>query len=245
MDCDLARQLARFARPGELEAADAAALDRHLADCPTCATLVRGERAFDTQLARAMRAVPIPTGGRQRLAAHLLAARAAWWRRLWLCVGSALAVVVGGGIGWYYWSRPALDPAAVAQAAYEQSGLWRSNDEARETATAWLRQIHSGLRAPDELNYKLLAFEVRSDFAGLTSVPTLVFVRGDATARVYVVGAHAFRNLRALGEQPFEEGGCTVTARRYADMPGWVFILVTAGAPPDAFLRPAGPQPPA
>jgi len=244
MDCDLARRLALFARPGELDADAAAALDRHLADCPACAA-VRGERAFDTQMAKAMQAVPVPSGARERLSTRLAAARAAWWRRFWVCAGLGLALVVGSGVGLSYWLRPALDPAAVAQAAYEQSGLWRSNDEARETATTWLRAIDPDLHAPDELNYKLLAFEIQSKFAGLTAVPTLVFVRGDATARVYVVRENALKNLRALVDQPYEEGGCTVTARRYADMPKWVFVIVTAGAPPDAFVRPVQQQPPA
>src|SRR4051794_10131857 len=97
MDCDLARRLALFARPGELDAADAAALDRPPADRPACAA-VRGERAFDTQMARAMQAVPVPTGARRRLTTRLAAARAAWWRRVWVYVGLGMAVVAGGGV---------------------------------------------------------------------------------------------------------------------------------------------------
>jgi hypothetical protein len=88
-----------------------------------------------------------------------------------------------------------------------------------------------------------VAFLERSNFEGLPSVPTLVFTRGTATARIYVVRASAFKNLDAL-EQPVEEGGCTVAVRRYAELPGWAFIVVTSGGPIEFFLRPnVSPQP--
>jgi hypothetical protein len=133
----------------------------------------------------------------------------------------------------------------VAQNAYERSGMSRSNEEARDSATAWLRQFDSRLYAPAEFDYKLLAFVTTSDFEGLTSRPTLVFARGSATARVYVLRENAFKNLRALADQAVEVGGCTVTARRYPDLDGWVFLVVTSGAPLDVFLRPVDTPVPA
>jgi hypothetical protein len=248
MDCNVARQLLEFARPGaaELDADDAAALERHLAACPECGPPARSERAFHAALARAMHGVAPPDGARLRLHTRLLAARMAWWRRTLLgalTAAVALLLAVSAGV---YWGRPTLDPYAVIQKVYEQTGLWRTNDEAREVVTSWLRQLDERLQAPEDLNYKLLISLERSDFQGLRSVPTMVFVRGgDATMRVYVVRAHAFKNLRAFAEQPVEDGGCTVAVRRYPELRDWVFVVVTAGAPFDAFLRPTRPVPPA
>jgi hypothetical protein len=186
-----------------------------------------------------MRAVPVPADFRKRLDARLLAARRYWWRKALLLAGAASALPFAGYFGYRHWSRPSLDPATLAQAAYEQSGLSRSDDEARDGVTDWLHTFDAKLQAPVEFNYKLLTFYERSDFTGLRSVPTLVFARGDATARVYVVRENAFRNLDALADQPAEVGGCTVAGRRYPQSPGWVFVVVTSGAPLDAFLRPA------
>jgi hypothetical protein len=72
---------------------------------------------------------------------------------------------------------------------------------------------------------------------GLSGVPTLVFVHNDAVMRVYAIRENAFRDLAAFREG-VEVGGCTVEARRYDTMPGWVFVVVTAGTPPDEFRRP-------
>jgi hypothetical protein len=248
MDCNLARQLLEFARPGapELEADDADALEQHLTGCPDCGPYARAERAFDAAVARSMADIPLPPGGRDRLRTRLLAARGAWWRRTLLRSLTALAaLLLAVSVGAWYWGRPALDPAAAVLTAYAQSGLWRGPEEAQALVTDWLRQLDDRLRAPEELNYKLLASLERSDFQGKSSVPTMVFVRGDAIMRVYVVRAHAFRNLDSVDDQPVEEGGCTFLVRRYANMPGWVFIFVSAGAAPDTFNRPVKPMTPA
>ena len=80
MDCDLVRRLLPFARPGgtDLDAADRAALDRHLGTCGGCAAAVAAEASFDAGLTWAMHAVPIPDGFPARLHTRLLAARAAF-----------------------------------------------------------------------------------------------------------------------------------------------------------------------
>jgi hypothetical protein len=245
MDCSLARQLLEFARPGELEPADAGALERHLASCAECGTAARAGRAFDAALGLAMRDVRPPDGALPRLHTRLIAARMAWWRRTLLLTLTVVVAVTLAASVYRHVSRPALDPYAVIQKAYELTGLGRTNDEARDAATTWLRQFDGKLQAPDEFNYRLLAFPEQADFQGLRSVPTLVFFRGDAVMRVYAVRENAFKNLRALGEQPVEDGGCTVAVRRYPEMRGWVFVVVTAGAPPDAFRRQERPPVPA
>jgi hypothetical protein len=246
MDCNLARQLVPFARPGsaDLEAGDRADLDQHLAGCPTCASSAAGELAFDAGLARAMRAVPVPDALHARLNTQLLAARMAFYRRLAVRGLLAACLVVVAWIGLTAWRRPVLDPTAVAMHAYELTGQGKSNDEARSAATVWLRGIDARLEAPDEFNYRLFLFPSATSFRGLADVPTLVFARGEASARVYVVRDGAFKDL-ATFRDPVEVGGCTVEARQYTTMPGWVFVIVTSGAPPDEFRRPNRPLDPA
>jgi hypothetical protein len=250
MDCNLARRLLPYDRPGgsDLEAADRAALGHHLESCPGCAAAGRAERAFDTALARSMRAVPVPDGFAVRLNSRLLAARFAFFRRIFLLGFLVIAILGGSLLAWSAWRKPELNAALLAQQTYELNGQSRTNDEARAAATDWLRQFDSRpffpptLVAPDDLNYKYLAFAQRSDFQGLSAVPTLVFARNDATMRVYVVREGVFRNL---GEVREDAGGCTIEARRYESMKGWVFIVVTSGAPPEAFRQVDRPLDPA
>jgi hypothetical protein len=179
-----------------------------------------------------------------RLHARLLAARRLFWYRFASrAVVLVLAVLIACG-GWAAWRRPVLDPTQLAHQTYEQSGTSRTNDDARATATAWLRQFDDRLQAPDEFNYRLLSFVQRSDLQGLAEVPTLVFARNEATLRLYAVHERSFKDLSGFREA-VEDGGCTVEARRYASMPGWVFITVTSGASPDDFRRPNRPLDPA
>src|SRR4051812_10413886 len=109
MNCDVARQLFDFARPGatELDAAEIAALETHLADCPACAALARGEHRRDEAVARRMQDLsPLP-GARDRLTQRLVAARTAWWR------GFALRGMIGAAVlatGYVAFPAPRLDP---------------------------------------------------------------------------------------------------------------------------------------
>jgi hypothetical protein len=244
MDCNLARSLLPFIRRGgiDLESPDIVALERHFTECPSCAAAGAAGQSFDSALARAMRDVPVPAGLSVKLSAGLRAAR--WARYSRLALGSTLAGMLLLGAGWAYsqWRRPVLDAGQLAQQTYQLNGLARTDEEARSAASDWLRLIDDRLQAPTEFNYKLLAFADRSALQGLTRVPTLVFARGDATMRVYVVRERTFQNLGDVRE---EVGGCTVETRRYDNLPGWVFILVTSGASPDAFRQPTRPLDPA
>jgi hypothetical protein len=244
MDCNLARQLLPFSRTGgaDLDPTDRAALGRHVATCPACAAAANLDHAVDASLARAMRAVQIPGGFSARLNTRLVAARMAFYRRIGLRALLVVAAGIAGWVSWSNWCRPTFDAVQLAQQTYDLNGASRGLEEARGSAAAWLQQFDRALQAPDDFNYRLLAFAGMSTVEGLPGVPTLVFSRNDATMRVFVVREHAFKNLGDVRE---EIGGCTVETRRYPSMPGWVFIIVTAGAPPDAFRPPARPLDPA
>src|SRR5258708_35768374 len=82
MDCKTALLLHEYGRPRhpELDTAEVAALEQHLAECPDCTRLVRAERAADDRLGPAVLAVPIPPALRDRLVARLEIERRAGWR---------------------------------------------------------------------------------------------------------------------------------------------------------------------
>jgi hypothetical protein len=244
MDCNLARSLLPFARRGgiDLDPLDVAALEQHVEGCPSCAAARAAGNSFDSVIARAMREVPVPSYLPGKLSAGLRAERWLYYRRL--AIGGALAAILVVAAGWAFteWRRPVLDAGQLAKQSYELCGQARTDEEARSAATEWLRQIDDRLQAPAEFNYKLLTFADRSALQSLTRVPTLVFARGDATMRVYVVHERTIQNS---GEFREEVGGCTVETRRYDNLPGWIFILVTSGASPDAFRQPVRPLDPA
>jgi hypothetical protein len=244
MECSAARRLLEFARPGvaELDAEDLSALEQHLAGCDSCQSSHRTQQRRHERWAAAMSAIPIPSDSQARLLHRLSASRRAWWRSRLL--GAAACLIAGTlalTAGYHFLGRPDFDPAVLAFETYERAGQWRSPDEARGIVDRWLRDIDRRLIAPPEWNYRLLAVLQHSDLQGLTSVPTMILTRGDATARIYVVRESAFRNLSAF-DQALEQGGCTVAVRRYPEMPGWAFIVVTGGGPVELFLRPNPPR---
>lgn len=244
MECKAAHRLLEFARPGvaELDADDLIALERHLADCDACRSSQQAQRRNHERFSAAMMSVAIPSESQTRLIHRLSAVRRSWWRtRIIGTTAIAIAATLTVTTAYHYFGRPDFDPAALVFETYERAGQWRSLEAARGIVDQWLHDIDRGLSAPVEWNYKLLAVLQRSDLQGLKSVPTMVLTRGDATARIYVVRETAFRNLAAF-DQPMEEGGCSVAVRRYAEMPGWAFIVVTGGGPIDLFQRPSPPR---
>src|SRR5262245_12515757 len=100
VDCELARQLLIFARPGstELDAGEVAALEAHLADCADCRVRNRNERDWDDRVARAMGVVTIPNDGRTRLDERLGQERRDWHRRL--CTALVICGLVVSGAWW-------------------------------------------------------------------------------------------------------------------------------------------------
>ena len=124
MDCNLARRLLPFDRPGgsDLDAADRAALAHHLESCPACSAAGRAERTFDMALARSLRAVPIPDGFSGRLTARLAAARFAFFRRVFLLVLLVVGFCGATIWGWSVWRRPELKADLLTQQTYELNG---------------------------------------------------------------------------------------------------------------------------
>src|SRR5438132_4534344 len=81
MNCKPARYLLEFPRAQgcDLDAADQAALDAHLATCGDCDCASRAEKQFDEHVGRAVRDVPVPPGLKDRLLSRLRRERDQRW----------------------------------------------------------------------------------------------------------------------------------------------------------------------
>jgi hypothetical protein len=191
MDCKTARLLLAFDRPlpaPELEAGEAERLHEHLAECPECGSAAQTERQVDQHLGRAMRAIPVPDGLRHRLLTRLEGERRGWYRRrVWAPAAAAAAaavlLAVWFGLGPHHpLPRPDLDYHALTQ----QFGS--PPDRVQE----WFYETyHVKTTVPPQLDYNLLAFYDLANFQG-QRVPLLYFIRGEFTARVYVLSDQQF-----------------------------------------------------
>jgi hypothetical protein len=233
MDCKTARLFLDFARPGaaELPAAEADALEVHLAGCPDCEALARAERQADDHLGQAMRTVPVPEGLRDRVLARLQAERGDRNRRVlaWGTRAAAVAALIFLGIwaGLHWWGvgEPRV-PDLVAQrdALFEK---YTSPDQ--EKVQAWF-QVHYGLNvsAPADFNYDFLEDYDLADFQG-QRVPMLFFINGQTKAHVYLLTADQF-DLRGLVQADgLDSGGYRVAVENDAQQPGRTTVIIYRG----------------
>jgi hypothetical protein len=235
MDCETARLCLPFNRPraGELDGADTAALEAHLASCPACAALGRAEQRLDQHLASAVRdaEIPVPGGLRDRVLARLTAERGDWYRRraAWaLRIGAAAAALFLAVWAWRTWSplaRPALDLAHVFPSMHlDRAGTAEEVDEG-------FARMGVKTSVPTDLNYAYLTNYALAELPGYRGkvVPQLQFqrrLRGRPyTAVVYVVSERDF-DLRSLTEQPESDPGYTYKLETEANKAAKVGYLI-------------------
>ncbi len=229
MDCELARQLLIFARPGttELDAAEVAALETHIADCPDCRARGRRDRDWDDRLASAMQAVDVPHDCRARLDKRLRRERGAWQRRTLAKVGAAFAF---GAAIWCLIPSPQLNVETIAADAYDLVGN-------RDGVEEWLRKKDSHFSFPPRMNAKYLVGCERRAFHGV-SAPVLTFVRQNAIATVAVVYAKQVRDLSALHDGRVAENSvCTVLIVRDPEWPEVVYVIEIIIGPVELFYN--------
>lgn len=206
MDCKTARMLLEFSRPqaGEMDAAEVAALERHLAGCPDCEEHARAERRIDDHLAKAMCQVDVPDRLRPLLLTRLAQERAPWYRhhlRLLVGVAASLAAMLLVGWGIHLWQasqRTVLNPDEFADFIPE------GNPPLRESIEEDFRRQGHVVSIPSDLNFDLLTTWGIEKFQG-RDVPCLLFQRpGDVDphgqrdiARVYLLSSKQF-DLRSL-----------------------------------------------
>jgi hypothetical protein len=242
MDCKTARLFLDLAGPraSELEAADAAALEVHLQDCPECGPLALSERHADKRIAAAMRDVPVPADLHARLQTRLAAARGAWYRRRAAGLAAAAAALLVVPLAAWYWlnsHRPVVDVAAVVD---QINGL-------PALSNAQLEQlIHDkyGLKAvlPPNLNKDFL-FSVSVEELSGHPVPSLSYVRGSNFAKVLILSGRQFDLPASLRRGSAGSGGITVAIQPHPSA-DFAYLIEYAGEWPDwLFIReePGGP----
>lgn len=214
MDCKTARLLLDFARPQarELEAEEAAALQRHLDHCSDCYSQAYNERQLDDRLGKAMRQVEIPTGLREQLLARLESARGDLNRQRFahaarLCVAAAALLLLGWS-GWYWVREHFISPIDTQRVADAASNDATEDPRARTERALKELGIHTPLSP--YLDYGLLVCPpAMAELPGYPGrhVPMLVFARNGRVARVYLIREKAIPK-----DMPEKTGGSSFKA---------------------------------
>jgi hypothetical protein len=226
MDCKTARNLLQFIRPHghDLDAADHAALQAHLAECTECDAFARAERQHDAHVGAAIRDVPVPAGLKDRLLSKLKRQREDWWKqslnRVARYAAAAAAVVLVVWIGFQLNSgakpRPTEEDLIQVPLA-----SWAHQPPTASDAQEWFRKTHPKLVVPSTFNYEyLVSYSVAPvntpPFDG-REVPQLFFVRsspGSAAqvAQVFILSPDQF-DLSNITQERQDAGGYRVKVK--------------------------------
>ena len=232
MDCYAVRGLLTLFRhePRQFDAAEQAALDRHLESCPGCRTWDQNDRHVDSTFAAAMKNVAAPTGLEGRIRDRLAGGRTP---RGWGWAAVAACVLLAAGLaGLAAWPRPRLaDLPSLLQQAYEQ-------DRAPESVKQYFADLGYPVSLPQELNYDYLRWFELATFQGRPT-PRLTFLdRQGRHVNVYILSSATFSLPAAWdGERLPQRGVHQVMARTE---PGFIFVYEWIGDALDAIKHAAG-----
>jgi hypothetical protein len=195
MDCKSARSLFEFARPqsGEMDSTELTAFEQHLASCPECDALSRGERGLDRAFAKAMQAVEVPAGLRTRLMDRLERERGdvhlRWFGHVGRATAAAAAIVlvVWGAYAWHQSHLPTVD----MESAWEETHNHMVAPPGGDVLAEHFRRLGYDGAFPRDLNYSLLAYYGMGEFQG-RQVPQLIFLNQGARAEVRILSAKQF-----------------------------------------------------
>jgi hypothetical protein len=241
MDCKTARLLLDLARPhaAELHPSEAGALHGHLAGCPECDSLARGERQLDDHVGRAVRNVPVPDGLRDRLLQRLGARRRAWYasRVGPAAAGLAAAAAVLFAL-WFYWPHEARPQPDLERIGFQTAFKIQTRDP--DQVAAWFQDnYHLVLAIPRELdqrpiNYNLLTDYDMADCQG-KSTPQLLLTYGGEQARIFILTSKDF-DLKNVMSQPRFESGVIAEVFSPPDDPNTAYAVIYTGKSLDPFL---------
>ncbi len=177
MDCKTARLLLDYSRPhpAELDAAETAALEEHLAACEPCDQTAHAERRADEAVGKAMRQIDVPDQLRARILSRLKEERGAA-RRRWVVYGlrgaiaAAAVLLLALGLWHWYGTRPAF-PAE--QLVIDANNRVIGTTSAQDVEAA-LKNQGMAMEAPADLNYSRLRWLFLTNVQG-RQTPLLIF----------------------------------------------------------------------
>jgi hypothetical protein len=240
IDCSHVRMLWDLQRreSHELDAAELAALERHVGQCPSCLVWTQQERRADEAVGAAVRAVPVPEQLKGRIQARLRGERRP--SRLPWAVAAAASLLITAGLGTYLWLG-ALPELSIADFDGESLGYVVALDAAdgvekcAETVEAWFAQGGARISAPRSLRYEYLDFYEFKAVKG-RQVPWLQFLHpGGGKADVYVIAADQFNveELRQKANSPsLGARGHTIEVE---DAGSYVYVIVYTGGSLEPF----------
>ncbi|VTR97223.1 : DUF3379 [Gemmata massiliana] len=214
-------------------------LDDHLATCPACAADGRAIAVFDRAIARAMIAVPVPSGLRSQLVARVAEKQGADLRRKAYRAVAALAasvLFVGIAFGIFTKTRPKVDTDALVQRADEQL-----SDPERSTRE-WLISKKLPDRLPDEweLDLSLVMHRVKEEIHG-EDVPVLVFRSSDPRDPTAFAKVYLFPNNGRFDLKNIQDAQASLTTARVVvgqgDLRGVTYVIVHTGGPLDGLKQ--------
>lgn len=235
MDCNTARFLWHFVRPGlpELEGADARDVNQHLQECGECSSWARAEGLTEEALAHAMSRVPVPTGLRERIGQRLAEQRKANRRRsLAACLTAAVVLAVLFGSWAWLANRPALVDL--------EPFLWVKSAAAPADVEAFFQSQGVTMSAPTQFRYELLEGFDLANFNG-KNVPRLLFVERGPTggrpilAQVYVLSADQF-DLSSLDQGVVPTSGHTIQVLK-SSSDDLRYLVIFTGTSLDPFTQ--------
>jgi hypothetical protein len=231
MDCKTARNLLDFARPqaNDLDLADLAALEGHLAVCADCDGVARAERQLDEHIGKAVRDVPIPAGLKDRLLTRLKRQRDEWWMEgmkrtaRYAAVAAAVFLVI-----WGWRSSQPLPQPTGEEVVEELLAPYVWSPPSREDA-----ERAFGMSVPYEFDYLYLT---EFGFAKLRGreTPYLRFVRSSAHdsvvqyAIVYLLTDKKF-NLSDIPAEHRDPGGYRVKVKVSKMSDKYAYAVVYTG----------------
>jgi len=248
MDCKTARFLFDYARPRahELDPAEAADLEKHLASCTECDEAFRALERVDTALGKAMRQVEVPDRLRSHLLARLETERSDWYRqRLGYVLRGLAAAAVLVVVGWGVWhlTQPALPPVDLNE-PFAQLNEITPTARSKAQVESILGLLGRNVPAPVNINYSCLASCGLADFQGQPTPQLLFFSRNDdmvqAHAYLYILSDRHF-DLRSLArpDMPPHTGYRYKVAVTYRDGDHYAYVYLYTGDNL-SWLKPAG-----
>lgn len=230
MDCNHARLLLTFARDhADLDQSEADGLEEHLGQCPECAATAATERRVDAALGKAMNAVPVPPGLKQRILAKLPRTRLRWRRLIVSTVAAAAVLLLAVGFTWRTWLAPRPDPD-WERIPFTFVNL---NPKSPQEVETWFKDKQRlTMVFPRQFNSRRLNSISVADFQG-QRVPKLEFLAKGDVAHVYVLSDRQF-NVHADVQSHLRttEVGLIETFKHS----GFLYVVISTGSL-DPFLN--------